>query len=194
MFTLAPKVLAARVMPRSRTSAVILTVLFAALTALAAQWRFYLPFTPVPITGQTFAVLLSGAALGWRLGAASQALYVGVGLAGLPVFAGGGSGLETITGASGGYLVGFVVAAAAVGHMAERGQDRRVDTAVAAFLLGSVTIYLFGVSWLMQVTGWELSEAMAKGVAPFVVGDLVKAGSAALVLPAVWRLIGDQAR
>ncbi len=192
MLTLAPKVLAARVVPRSKTSAVVLTIAFAALTALAAQWRFYLPFTPIPITGQTFAVLLSGAALGWRLGGTSQIVYVGAGLVGLPVFAGGGSGFETITGASGGYLVGFVIAAALVGHLAERGQDRRVDTAAAAFLLGSVTIYLFGVAWLMQVTGWDLPEAMAKGVAPFVVGDLVKAGFAALALPAVWRLVGDR--
>lgn len=190
--TLAPKVLAARVLPRSKTSAVVLTIAFAALTALAAQWRFYLPFTPIPITGQTFAVLLSGAALGWRLGGTSQIVYVGAGLVGLPVFAGGGSGFETITGASGGYLVGFVIAAALVGHLAERGQDRRVDTAAAAFLLGSVTIYLFGVAWLMQVTGWDLPEAMAKGVAPFVVGDLVKAGFAALALPAVWRMVGDR--
>ncbi len=192
MLTLAPKVLAARVLPRSKTSAVVLTIAFAALTALAAQWRFYLPFTPIPITGQTFAVLLSGAALGWRLGGTSQIVYVGAGLVGLPVFAGGGSGFETITGASGGYLVGFVIAAALVGHLAERGQDRRVDTAAAAFLLGSVTIYLFGVAWLMQVTGWDLPEAMAKGVAPFVVGDLVKAGFAALALPAVWRMVGDR--
>lgn len=192
MLTLAPKVLAARVVPRSKTSAVVLTIAFAALTALAAQWRFYLPFTPIPITGQTFAVLLSGAALGWRLGGTSQIVYVGAGLVGLPVFAGGGSGFETITGSSGGYLVGFVIAAALVGHLAERGQDRRVDTAAAAFLLGSVTIYLFGVAWLMQVTGWDLPEAMAKGVAPFVVGDLVKAGFAALALPAVWRLVGDR--
>ncbi len=192
MLTLAPKVLAARVLPRSKTSAVVLTIAFAALTALAAQWRFYLPFTPIPITGQTFAVLLSGAALGWRLGGTSQIVYVGAGLVGLPVFAGGGSGFETITGSSGGYLVGFVIAAALVGHLAERGQDRRVDTAAAAFLLGSVTIYLFGVAWLMQVTGWDLPEAMAKGVAPFVVGDLVKAGFAALALPAVWRMVGDR--
>lgn len=192
MLTLAPKVLAARVVPRSKTSAVVLTIAFAALTALAAQWRFYLPFTPIPITGQTFAVLLSGAALGWRLGGTSQIVYVGAGLVGLPVFAGGGSGFETITGSSGGYLVGFVISAALVGHLAERGQDRRVDTAAAAFLLGSVTIYLFGVAWLMQVTGWDLPEAMAKGVAPFVVGDLVKAGFAALALPAVWRLVGDR--
>ncbi|MDH3517620.1 MAG: biotin transporter BioY [Acidimicrobiia bacterium] len=192
MLTLAPKVLAARVAPRTKTSAVVLTIAFAALTALAAQWRFYLPFTPIPITGQTFAVLLSGAALGWRLGGASQVLYVGAGLVGLPVFAGGGSGFDTITGASGGYLVGFVIAAALVGHLAERGQDRRVDTAAAAFLLGSVVIYLFGVAWLMQVTGWDLPEAMAKGVAPFVVGDLLKAGFAALALPAVWRLVGDR--
>ncbi len=191
MLTLAPRVLAARVAPRTRTSAVVLVLAFAGLTALAAQWRFYLPFTPIPITGQTFAVLLSGAALGWRLGGLSQVVYVAVGLVGLPVFAGGGSGLDTITGASGGYLVGFVLAAAMVGQLAERGQDRRVDTAAAAFLLGSVVIYLTGVVWLMHVTGWELGEAMAKGVAPFVVGDLAKASFAALALPAVWRLVGE---
>jgi hypothetical protein len=108
--TYAPQVLATRVLPRSRVATVAAVVGFAVLTAVAAQWWIVLPFTPVPITGQTFAVLLSGAALGWRAGAASQTLYLVMGFAGLPVFTEGASGADKLLGATGGYLVGFVVA------------------------------------------------------------------------------------
>ena len=119
METFAPTVLTGRVLPRSRVAAVVAVIGFAALTAAAAQYRIPLGFTPVPITGSTFAVLLSGAALGMRLGAASQVVYLLMGAVGLPVFTDGGSGIEVITGSTGGYLVGFVFGAALIGKLAE---------------------------------------------------------------------------
>ena len=140
---MAATVITERVFPRTTVSSILLVVSAAALTALAAQWVIILPFTPVPITGQTFAVLLTGAALGMTLGAAGQLLYVGLGVLGAPVFAdaSGGwdldRGLETITGATSGYLLGFIVAAGLIGYMAERRQDRTFPTMFTAFLLGS---------------------------------------------------------
>ncbi len=176
------------VLPRSTAATFSLVAGFALLTALAAQIRIPLPFTPVPITGQTFAVLLAGAALGSVAGAASQALYVLLGAAGLPFYAGGSSGWAYATGATGGYLVGFIAAAWIVGALAERKQDRTVATAIPAFLLGSVMIHLFGVPWLAATldVGWP--EAAGLGSVPFVPGDLVKIGIAGLMLPAAWRL------
>lgn len=192
MTTLAPSVLTGRVLPRSKVAAVVAVVGFALLTALAAQWVIPLPFTPVPITGQTFAVLLSGAALGTRLGAASQALYLGMGIVGLPVYAEGSSGIDTFTGGTAGYLVGFVFAAALVGRLAERRQDRNVGTTVSAFLAGSAMIYLFGVAGLMINFGMGMNEAILAGVAPFVFGDVLKAAAAGVLLPTAWRLLGDR--
>jgi biotin transport system substrate-specific component len=194
VLAVAPNVLAGRLAARSRVATVVLVVGFAVLTAGAAQWRLVLPFTPVPITGQTFAVLLAGAALGTRAGAASQALYLVMGMAGLPVFTDGGSGMGTFMGATGGYLVGFVAAAALVGKLAERRQDRTFPTALTAFLAGSFVIYAFGVAGLVVNAGMSANEAILKGVAPFVFGDLLKATAAGLLLPATWRLIGDGRR
>lgn len=184
-------VITQRVFARSRAVAILLVISAAALTALAAQIRVSLPFTPVPITGQTFAVLLTGAALGWRLGAAGQLLYLAVGAMGAPVFAEASGGVEVIRGATGGYLIGFVLAAGLVGWLAEHRHDRAFLTMVAAFLLGSALIYLFGVAGLMAATGWGLGEAVAKGVVPFLIGDLVKAVVAGFVLPGSWRLLGE---
>ncbi len=186
-------VLSTRILPRTRVSAIALVIGFAALTALAAQIRIPLGFTPVPLTGQTFAVLLSGAVLGWRLGAAAQALYVAVGLAGFPVFQGAEGGWSYATGATAGYLAGFIVAAAAVGYLAEHRQDRRVVTAVPAMLAGNTIIYLLGVSWLMHVLDVDLAAGLAAGFTPFVVGDLLKIAAAGLLLPAMWRVAGERA-
>lgn len=167
---------------------------FALLTAVLAQVRIPLGFTPVPITGQTFAVLLAGAALGARRGAASQALYVALGAIGLPFFAGGDGGWAVATGPTAGYLVGFVVAAALVGHLAEQGQDRRMASAIPAFVAGTVVIHSLGAAWLAHSLGIPLtgeagaSSAISLGVAPFIVGDVVKAAAAGLLLPAAWRL------
>lgn len=176
-------------LPRTRVTTALLVVGFALLTAAAAQFTIPLPFTPVPITGQTFAVLLTGAALGSTAGASSQFLYVAMGAIGLPFYADGASGVSVVQGATGGYLIGFIVAAAIVGKLAERRQDRTVATAVPLFLLGSVIIYLLGVPWLANQLGVSGVEAIGLGMAPFVVGDLIKVALAGLLLPAAWKLV-----
>jgi biotin transport system substrate-specific component len=167
---------------------------FAFLTAVAAQASIPLGFTPVPITGQTFAVLLAGGALGAARGAASQLLYVVLGVVGLPVYSEHAAGWTTLHGATGGYMVGFVLAAAVVGWMAEGGQDRKVSTAVPAFVAGTIAIYALGLPWLAHVAHVPFSgpvagdNALTLGLYPFVLGDVLKAGVAGLVLPAAWRL------
>ena len=181
-------VISARFLPRTRVSTAGLVVGFAALTAVAAQLSIRLPFTPVPVTGQTFAVLLAGAAAGSWAGAASQILYVLVGGLGLPIYSGGASGWGVVTGATGGYLVGFVVAAWFVGYLAERRHDRAIATAVPAFLAGSTIIYLCGVTWLAAYLGVSATDAMELGLVPFLIGDLIKAAMAGALLPAAWKL------
>ncbi|HEU4915692.1 MAG TPA: biotin transporter BioY [Acidimicrobiia bacterium] len=188
-------VLSQRVIPRSRTSSVLLVIGAAALTALAAQWKISLPFTPVPITGQTFAVLLTGAALGAALGAAGQGVYVAAGALGLPVYSGGASGWDTASAAgTSGYLIGFIVAAGLVGHLAERRQDRTFPTMFTAFIAGSFIIYAFGVAGLMILLDMTLSEAVLAGVVPFILGDIIKATAAGLLLPAAWKMVGEYPR
>lgn len=187
-------VITQRALPRSGVVSVLLVVAAAALTALAAQWRIYLPFTPVPITGQTFAVLLTGAALGWKLGMAGQLLYLVVGALGAPVFSDSSGGIEVIQGATGGYLIGFVFAAGLVGWMAEHRQDRTFATMFTAFLLGSMVIYAFGVVGLMISADMTFSQAVEVGVVPFLLGDLIKAAAAGLLLPGAWKLVGDYPR
>lgn len=188
--TIPSRVITARLLPTSTTWTVVLTFGFALLTAAAAQVRIPLPFTPVPLTGQTFAVLLSGAALGATWGGASQLLYVLMGAIGLPFFAGGEGGLTYATGATGGYLVGFILAAVAVGYLAERRQDRTVSSAIPAFLTGNLIIYAFGVPWLYRsvesITSGQ--AALAAGFTPFIAGDVVKIVLAGLLLPAAWKL------
>jgi len=157
------------------------------LTALCARVVIPLPFTPVPITAQTFAVLLTGAALGARRGAAAIGLYVLEGLVGLPVFAGGAAGLHRLLGPTGGYLLGFIAAAYLTGTLAERGWDRTVRFAAAAMGAGNLVIYLFGVPWLALSLGWP--RALTGGLLPFIPGDLVKLAAAALVLPGAWTLL-----
>ena len=160
---------------------------FAGLTAVAAQLVIRLPFTPVPITGQTFGVLLTGAALGSRRGAAAQFLYLALGSAGLPVYAGGAHGLPLSP--SGGYLFGFVAAAYLIGRLVERGWDRRVGTAVLAMALGNGVIYLFGLPWLACYLGGSVAKTFMLGLVPFVPGDLIKLALAAGLLPSAWALV-----
>jgi biotin transport system substrate-specific component len=194
MTTAPAPTLAARILPDTRVVTLALVVGFALLTALLAQITIPLWFTPVPITGQTFSVLLAGAVLGWRAGAASMSLYWVLGATGLPFYAEARGGWQVATGATGGYLVGFVVAAALIGYLAERRQDRGIATAVPAFIAGTVVIYLFGVAWLARQLGVGATEAMELGLVPFVIGDLVKAALAGVALPTAWRLVGrDQA-
>ena len=157
------------------------------LLALLAQLSLPLPFTPVPLTGQTFGVLLVGAALGSRRGAYSLILYVLEGVLGLPFFAGGASGWHVLSGATAGYLFGFVVAAYVIGLLAERGLERTLRTSFVPFLAGTLVIYLFGVAWLALVLG-SLGRAIIAGLLPFLIGDLIKLILAALALPAAWKL------
>jgi biotin transport system substrate-specific component len=162
----------------------------AGLTAVAAQLSFRLPWTDVPYTLQTAAVLLVGTALGWRAGAASMLLYLLVGVIGLPVFSGGARGVEQLLGATGGYLAGFVLAAALVGRLAERGWDRRPVGAAALMAAGNLLIYLVGVPVLSVVTGMTAADAAWRGAAVFLPWDAVKIVLAAGLLPLAWRAIG----
>ena len=179
------------VIPRSAITTAALMVGFALLTALAAQIRIPIPGTPVPITGQTFAVLLAGAALGSRVGAGSQMIYWAMGAIGLPFYANASGGWDAAVGATGGYLFGFIIAAAVVGYLAERGQDRTIATAVPAFLAGNAIIYLFGVPWLIVAVPAidSITAALIAGFVPFVVGDIIKIVAAGLLLPAAWKLV-----
>jgi biotin transport system substrate-specific component len=176
------------VLPRSGLLAdAVLVLAGAALVALAAQVR--IPFDPVPITGSTFAVLLVGASLGAVRAASSLSLYVVFGILGAPVYTGQNSGWEYFTGATGGYLVGFVLAAAVVGFLAERGWDRRLSSAIAAMLTGSVLIYAVGLPWLAATANLDVAQTLEKGLALFVPGDLLKLYLAAALLPVAWRAI-----
>jgi biotin transport system substrate-specific component len=167
----------------------LLVVLFSSLTAASAWITLRLPFTPVPITGQTFAVLLTGALLGPRLGAAAMMLYLAEGAAGLPVFAPGpGLGLAGFAGVGGGYLIAYPFAAALIGWLATRGWDRSAQTMLLAMLAGSMVIYAGGVSWLIHFLG--VRGAVMGGMIPFLPGDAVKALLAAGLLPAGWKWIG----
>jgi biotin transport system substrate-specific component len=157
------------------------------VTALAAQIAIPLPWTPVPITGQTFAVLLSGAVLGSRRGAMAQALYLAEGAIGLPVFAGASSGAAPFAGPTGGYLLAFPLAAAVVGALCERGFDRRFGTMFLAMLLGSAVIFSVGLALLARFV--PAGALLAQGLLPFVPGDLVKSALAAALFPAAWRLV-----
>ena len=167
----------------------VLVVGGAALTALAAQVSVPLPFTPVPITLQTFAVLLVGATLGTVRGLLSMLLYLAVGAAGVPVFSNHTSGWG---GASFGYVVGFVLAAALVGRLAEHGATRGVLRTAGVMVAGNLVIYAVGVPWLMAVAHVGLARALALGVVPFLLGDAVKVVVAAGLLPATWRLAGHR--
>lgn len=157
------------------------------LIALAAQLTIPLPFSPVPITGQTFAVLLIGALAGRRLGSLSVAAYLAQGLAGLPVFAGGTSGLGRLLGPSGGYLLGFVAAAYLVGSLAERGWTQNAIKTLLAMLIGNAAIYLFGLPMLALYVG--SAQALAAGFYPFLIGDAIKILLATLMLPIGWKVI-----
>jgi biotin transport system substrate-specific component len=177
-----------RLSTRARHVALILAgALFIYLSALVV---IPLPGSPVPITGQTFGVLLVGAALGFRRGLTAVLLYVLLGVVGLPFFAEGKSGLTIVFGASGGYLVGFIVAGALVGRLAELGWDRHVAGAVGAMAIGNALIYVIGLPWLAFVTHSDVGTAVQLGLVPFVLGDALKLLLAAIVFPAAWWVVG----
>jgi biotin transport system substrate-specific component len=173
----------------------------AGLIWATAQVAFKLPFTPVPITGQTFSVLLVGAALGTVLGGASSSLYVLWGLVAPSIGVHAqiyaphtGHGWATITSASGGYLVSYPIVSALTGWLAERHWDRRFSSAVGAMLTGNVVIYLFGLPWLAVVLNTNLEKTLELGLYPFVPGDTFKLYLAALALPGAWKLVGAAKR
>jgi biotin transport system substrate-specific component len=185
--------LSSRLIPDSLISSIILVAAGSALMAASARLSHQFSFSTVPITAQTFAVLLIGALYGSRLGAATMLAYLAEGASGMPVFAGGSGGITAIATASGGYLFGFVLAAYIVGWFAERGWDRS-RWIVLPMLLASAAIYVPGVIWLHQqfhIVGKPISwtTALDFGLWPFVAGDLAKLVAASLALPAGWELV-----
>jgi biotin transporter BioY len=175
-------------LPASAIRDVLLVAGYAALVGLLAQVVIPLPFTPVPITGQTFGVLLGGMALGWRRAVAGMGLYLLLGLIGLPWFAGAVGGFGVLRAPSFGYLIGFVVAAVVLGRLAEMRFDRNPLLTLAAMIVGNAIIYLFGVSWLMATIHVDLATGLAFGLTPFLLGDAIKALLAAGLLPAAWKV------
>lgn len=159
--------------------------------ALWASAKIHFPFYPVPMTMQTFAVLVIGMAYGWRLGAATVLLYLAEGAIGLPVFSGTpdrGIGLAYMAGPTGGYLIGFAVSAATVGWLANRGWDRNVYTTLGAMILGTAIIFALGLLWLGILIGWD-KPILQLGLYPFLLGAAFKIALAATVLPLVWKKI-----
>jgi biotin transport system substrate-specific component len=177
----------------SRLRHVALIAIGAALIFASSRVSIPVPGSPIPITGQTFGVLLVGGALGFRRGLASVVLYVLIGLIGLPFFAEGKGGVPVILGATGGYIVGFVIAGSLVGRLAELGWDRRIVGALGAMAIGNVVIYVIGVPWLMFVQHMDLPTGIAKGLTPFLFGDALKLILAALAFPAAWWVVGRRA-
>ena len=159
---------------------------------LAVSSKIYipLPFTPVPITAQTLAVFLIGSSMGRIRGSISVLTYTGAGILGLPVFAGGSGGIARIIGPTGGYILGFLLAAYVIGYLAERGWDRNFRTSFIALLTGNIMIYLPGIIQLSIFTGWK--NALRLGVYPFIIGDLVKILVAGACFPLIWRYGGNK--
>lgn len=183
---LVPITVGERTPTRLRHVALILAgTLIVALTA-----QIVIPATPVPFTAQTFGVLTVGAALGFRRAALALLLYLALGAAGLAVFAEGSSGVTKILGATGGYLIGFAVAAAIVGRLAELGWDRHIGGSLAAMAIGTAVIYAIGVPWLKLTLGIPWETAVAEGMTKFLVWDAAKLIVAAGIFPAAWWVIG----
>ncbi|MFD4503979.1 biotin transporter BioY [Streptomyces sp. NPDC058457] len=175
----------ADLLPASRVRDVALVAGGAALTGLAAQIAVPVPGSPVPVTGQTFAALLVGTALGARRGLLSLALYALAGLAGVPWFASGTSGVSV----SFGYILGMMLASAVVGALARRGADRGVLRMAGTMLLGEAVIYAVGVPYLAYAADMSASAAIAAGLTPFLIGDAVKAALAMGAVPTAWKLV-----
>lgn len=173
-----------------RARHIVLIVAGALLIYLTARISFAIPGDPVPVTGQTFGVLLVGGALGFKRGLTATALYLLLGVVGLPFFAEDKGGLAVFWGATGGYLIGFVVAAAIVGRLAELGWDRNLAGSIGAMLIGSVAIYAIGLPWLGVVTGQPAEWVVANGLTPFLLGDALKIALAAGAFPVAWWVVG----
>ncbi|GAA4021561.1 biotin transporter BioY [Streptomyces sp. NBC_01352] len=175
----------ADLLPASRVRDVALVVGGAALTGLAAQIAVPVPGSPVPVTGQTFAALLVGTTLGASRGLSALVVYALAGLAGVPWFANGTSGVSV----SFGYILGMLLASAAVGALARRGADRSMLRMAGTMLVGEAIIYAVGVPYLAYAAGLSASAAIAAGLTPFLIGDAVKAALAMGLLPSAWKLV-----
>lgn len=171
---------------RARVRDALLTLAGTAFIAVAGVVIIPLPFTPVPISLATFAVLLTGAALGPLRGGASAGLYLALGVVGVPLFAGGSSGWAF---SSFGYIIGYVAATLLVGILARRRSDRNVFSTLGLATLGSLVIYACGVPWLAAFLGVDFVTALTLGVVPFLIGDAIKIAAMAALLPATWRLV-----
>lgn len=183
----------------TRVRHLALVIAGALLIYLGALVVIPVPGSPVPITGQTLGVLVVGGALGFRRGILATLTYVAIGAIGVPAFAEHRAGIAVIAsvadgrlvlGTTGGYLIGFVLAGAVVGRLAELGWDRHLGGSIAAMLLGSVAIYAVGLPWLAAAASLTPADAVAKGLAPFVVGDIVKIAAAAGIFPVAWWVVG----
>ncbi|MGH7608715.1 MAG: biotin transporter BioY [Candidatus Dormibacteria bacterium] len=180
----------ADLLPGERVRDLLVVAGYAALVGLSAQLVITLPFTPVPITGQTFAVLLGGMAAGTRRGVLGMLLYLLAGVAGVPWFAQGQGGWAVLSSPSFGYVLGFVVAAGLLGWLASRGFDRHPATVILALVAANAVIYLCGAGWLSWRLHTGLGQTLSLGVTPFLLGDAIKAVLAAALLPAAWKAVG----
>lgn len=181
--------------PEDRTNRILRNVILAVTgsVALTVSAKISIPFYPVPMTMQTLVVLLIGMAYGWKLGAATVLLYLAEGALGLPVFSGTpekGIGIAYMMGGTGGYLVGFVIAASVVGYLASLGWDRNPLKTILAMLIGNIVIYMTGLLWLGVLLGWD-KPILDWGLKPFLFGDLVKIAIAATVLPVCWKWVEE---
>ncbi|CAG4916709.1 unnamed protein product, partial [Acidithrix sp. C25] len=168
-------------------SDVIAVMIYASFIGLSAQVVIHLPFTPVPFTGQTFAVVLGASVLGMSRALYGSILYLFAGLMGVPWFAGGSGGFSVASTPTFGYIVGFLFASALVGYLANRGFDKKIPSTIAQMVIGNVVIYLFGVTYLSYSLNLSLAKAISLGVAPFVLSDLAKVLLAAILLPSAWK-------
>ena len=186
--TLSHPAIAQALWPVTAGNRVLRTILLVAAgcALLTVSAKIQVPFWPVPMTMQTFVVLVLGAALGWRMAGATVLAYLVQGAAGLPVFAGGG-GLAYLTGPTGGYLVGFLAGAVVVGWLAERGWDRNFASSLITMTLGIATVFTFGVGYLASLIG--LQPAVAAGLLPFMAGEALKIALAMAVMPLAWKLL-----
>jgi biotin transport system substrate-specific component len=179
--------------PEDRTNRTLRNVTLAVTgsVALTISAKISIPFYPVPMTMQTLVVLLIGMAYGWKLGGATILLYLAEGALGLPVFSGtpeNGIGIAYMMGGTGGYLLGFMIAASIVGFLASLGWDRNPLTTILAMLIGNIVIYMTGLLWLGALFGWD-KPILDWGLSPFLFGDLVKIAIAAALLPACWKWV-----
>ena len=179
------------VLPKSNLLTKLLLVTGGALfLALLAQIAIPVPGSPVPVTGQTLGVLLLATAYGANMGATTFALYLLIGIAGAPVFANRGFGIERLIGPTGGYLIGMFIASWVLGALAGRKWDQRLRTALVTMLIGSLIIFTFGLIWLQQYTGKDWAWTFSAGLTPFIFGEILKIAIAGIALPTVWKVVG----